>query len=54
MDITPQLSLWVQQLVAVAQTGIAFNPPVYDLERYEALLDYCRDDGCSDGRQPNG
>ncbi|HEX7588017.1 MAG TPA: NUDIX hydrolase N-terminal domain-containing protein [Anaerolineae bacterium] len=38
MDITPQLSLWVQQLVAVAQTGMAFNPPVYDLERYETVL----------------
>ena len=38
-DITPQLALWIQQLRAIAQTGIAFDPPTYDRERYEALLE---------------
>jgi hypothetical protein len=33
-DITPQLSLWIQQLRAIAQTGLAFNPHIYDRERY--------------------
>jgi ADP-ribose pyrophosphatase YjhB (NUDIX family) len=37
-DITPQLSLWIQQLRAIAQTGLAFDPHTYDRERYEALL----------------
>ena len=37
-DITPQLSTWVQQLRALAQTGLAFQPRIYDQERYEALL----------------
>ena len=38
MDITPQLALWVQQLTAIAQTGLAFKPPMYECERYEAVL----------------
>ena len=38
MDITPQLTLWVQQLRAIAQTGLAFKPQEYDSERYAALL----------------
>lgn len=38
-DITPQLTLWIQQLRAIAQTGLAFEPQTYDRERYEALLD---------------
>ena len=38
MDITPQLALWVQQLRAIAQTGLAFSPPAYDCERYDAIL----------------
>ncbi len=37
-DITAQLDLWIQQLRAIAQTGLAFDPPVYDRERYELLL----------------
>ncbi|MCL4394636.1 MAG: NUDIX hydrolase N-terminal domain-containing protein [Chloroflexi bacterium] len=48
-DITKQLELWVEQIKAIAQTGLAFdglnNPStlpasshVYDCERYEALL----------------
>ena len=38
-DITPQLSIWIQQLRAIAQTGLAFEPRVYDQERYQAILD---------------
>lgn len=38
-DITPQLAIWIQQLRALAQTGLAFNPPIYDQERYQQLLD---------------
>ena len=38
-DITSQLAIWIQQLRAIAQTGLAFDPHVYDRERYEALLD---------------
>lgn len=34
-----QLDLWIQRLRAIAQTGIAFHPPVYDRERYEELLE---------------
>ncbi len=46
-DITDQLSLWIQQLKAIAQTGLAFNSPhapseipyrIFDRERYESLL----------------
>lgn len=37
-DITPQLSIWIQRLRAIAQTGLAFEPRTYDAERYEALL----------------
>lgn len=38
-DITPQLASWVQQLRSIAQTGLAFEPRIYDRERYETLLD---------------
>jgi ADP-ribose pyrophosphatase YjhB (NUDIX family) len=38
-DITPQLAIWIQQLRAIAQTGLAFDPHTYDRERYEAMLD---------------
>lgn len=37
-DITRELALWVQQLRATAQTGLAFQPRIYDKERYEAML----------------
>ncbi len=37
-DITSQLSIWIQQLRSIAQTGLAFEPRTYDAERYEALL----------------
>lgn len=33
-----QLNIWIQRLRAIAQTGIAFDPPVYDRERYEEIL----------------
>ena len=39
VDITPQLAMWIQQLRAIAQTGLAFNPHIYDRERYEQLLE---------------
>lgn len=38
-DITFQLDVWIQQLRAIAQTGLAFDPHTYDRERYEALLE---------------
>jgi ADP-ribose pyrophosphatase YjhB (NUDIX family) len=34
-----RLNLWIQRLRAIAQTGIAFGPPVYDRERYEEMLE---------------
>jgi ADP-ribose pyrophosphatase YjhB (NUDIX family) len=39
LEIAAQLSSWIQQLRAIAQTGLAFNPSTYDRERYEALID---------------
>lgn len=33
-----QLNLWIQRLRSIAQTGLAFGPPVYDRERYEEML----------------
>ncbi len=39
IDLTSQLALWIEQLRAIAQTGLAFNPPTYDRERYDALID---------------
>ena len=37
-DITSQVDLWVQRLRAIAMTGLAFDPKLYDRERYEELL----------------
>ena len=37
-DITPQLAIWIEQLRSLAQTGLAFSPSTYDVERYEELL----------------
>jgi ADP-ribose pyrophosphatase YjhB (NUDIX family) len=34
-----QLNLWIHRLRAIAQTGMAFGPSVYDRERYEELLE---------------
>ncbi len=39
MSFDEQLNLWIQQLRAIAQTGIAFSPPVWDRERYEEILE---------------
>jgi ADP-ribose pyrophosphatase YjhB (NUDIX family) len=36
--LASQLNLWIQRLCAIAQTGLAFDPRVYDRERYEELL----------------
>lgn len=33
-----QLYIWEQRLRAIAQTGLAFDPPVWDSERYEEIL----------------
>ncbi|MBI5030352.1 MAG: NUDIX hydrolase N-terminal domain-containing protein [Chloroflexi bacterium] len=37
-DITPQLAIWIEQVHSLAQTGLAFSPSTYDVERYEELL----------------
>jgi ADP-ribose pyrophosphatase YjhB (NUDIX family) len=37
-DITSELALWIQQLRAIAQTGLAFDPKTYDRERYDEIL----------------
>lgn len=39
MAINEQLDIWIQRLRAIAQTGLAFHPPVYDRERYEEMLE---------------
>jgi ADP-ribose pyrophosphatase YjhB (NUDIX family) len=39
MSFPNQLALWIERLRAIAQTGLAFQPPVYDRERYEELLE---------------
>jgi ADP-ribose pyrophosphatase YjhB (NUDIX family) len=39
LEIAAELSNWIQQLRAIAQTGLAFNPCTYDRERYEALIE---------------
>ena len=37
-DITSQVDQWVQRLRSIAMTGLAFEPQLYDRERYEELL----------------
>ncbi len=37
-DIASQVNLWTQRLRAIALTGLAFEPSLYDRERYEELL----------------
>ncbi|MCB9456447.1 MAG: NUDIX hydrolase [Anaerolineaceae bacterium] len=37
MSSTPQWLGWVQQLQALAQSGLAYNPHPYDAERYEQV-----------------
>ena len=41
--LASQLNLWIQRLSAIAQTGLAFEPRVYDRERYEELLKLASD-----------
>lgn len=38
-NLETHLDLWIQRLTAIAQTGLAFQPPVYDRERYDELLE---------------
>ncbi len=42
-ELSLQLSLWIQRLRAIAQTGLAYDPKVYDRERYEELLHLAAD-----------
>ncbi len=50
MDNLPlQVNLWMQRLYTLAQTGLAFNPHVYDRERYEELLHLAADMAATDG-----
>ncbi len=42
-DLSSQLNLWTQRLRAIALTGLAFEPQVYDRERYEELLKLAAD-----------
>lgn len=37
-ELASQLNLWIQRLSSIARTGLAFEPRVYDRERYEELL----------------
>jgi ADP-ribose pyrophosphatase YjhB (NUDIX family) len=37
MSASPQWLHWVQQLQALAQSGLAYNPHPYDAERYELV-----------------
>ncbi len=34
-----KINLWIERLTAVARTGLAFAPPVWDRERYEEMLE---------------
>lgn len=38
IEVTDELALWIQELRGIAQTGLAFDPPTYDRERYEEIL----------------
>ncbi len=44
-----QINLWIQRLRAIAQTGLAFDPKVYDRERYEELLHLAADMAATHG-----
>ena len=39
MTAEPPWLAWTREMQAIAQTGLAFDPPRYDRERYEALRD---------------
>lgn len=42
-----QLNMWIHRLRAIAQTGMAFGPSVYDRERYEELLELAAEMGAT-------
>src|SRR5437763_1066242 len=37
-DLAAQINAWTERLRAIALTGLAFEPALYDRERYEDLL----------------
>lgn len=37
-DLSSHLDIWTQRLRAIAMTGLAFEPQLYDRERYEEIL----------------
>jgi ADP-ribose pyrophosphatase YjhB (NUDIX family) len=37
-DVTKELSIWIEQMRSIAQTGMAFDPKSYDRERYEEII----------------
>jgi ADP-ribose pyrophosphatase YjhB (NUDIX family) len=37
-SLEEQIFIWTQRVRAIAQTGLAFDPPIFDRERYEELL----------------
>lgn len=41
--VSSLLNVWIQRLSAIARTGLAFEPRVYDRERYEELLKLAAD-----------
>jgi ADP-ribose pyrophosphatase YjhB (NUDIX family) len=47
------LNIWIQRLRAIAQTGLAFEPRVYDRERYEELLKLASDMAATDAALNN-
>ncbi len=48
-ELSLQISFWTQRLRAIAQTGLAFEPKVYDRERYEELLHLAADMAATNG-----
>ncbi len=48
-ELSRQLDLWIQRLRAIAQTGLAFDPRIYDRERYEELLHLAADMAATGG-----
>jgi ADP-ribose pyrophosphatase YjhB (NUDIX family) len=51
--LSSELNLWIQRLRAIAQTGLAFEPRVYDRERYEELLKLAADMAATNGNLPS-
>ena len=48
-DTVDQVNLWTQRLRAIAQTGLAFDPGVFDRERYEEMLALASEIAAFDG-----